>query len=642
MKIVNKLKTAVLLPALIAAVAGIAIGFQNQALQTAQDNSIKARDIILSTNQLNNLAYSFMLHQEERPKQQFLAKHQTITRLIPEIQCSDIDQRQTLAMIENDVDAMKKLFVRMVFNYERLKADEENVTVMEAGERLGGQLLAAASQTVNNGLTLAKRFDERIASIQNILNGFILALIVSVTVLLAFILAGTMKTISASLTRLVRGAEKIGSGDLDHRIGMTETNEIGDLARAFDRMTEQLSRSYSELQESEDRLRNSEETLRLAIEATSLGTFDFYPRTGKLVWSELARRHCGLSPEAPVDYQVFLSGLHPDDRERVHLIVQAVLKGKGEGVYKTEYRTIGIEDGIERWLSARGRAFFDERGEPVRFLGATLDITERIRDQQQLQRMKDELEDRVKERTHELVETQKRYLHAEKLSAIGKLSASIAHEFNNPLQAIMTILKGLRSSGLDAVDRRMLETAISECERIKKLIGDLRSFYRPSSERKEFVDVHKLLDSLLLLLKSEFRRRGISVELAYAERLPLVFVVADQIKQVFLNLLSNAAEACPHSGGVITIGTREENDGIAIAVKDTGVGIKPEGMNHLFQPFYTTKSAIKGTGLGLSVSYGIVKNHGGEIRVESEPGQGAVFTVLLPLKEEPDMGSKVW
>ena len=623
----------------MALVAGLAIGFQNHAIQTAQGNSDKISDIILNINNINNLVYTYMIFREERPKQQFLAEHQDICQMLTEIELGDAEQQQMLTMLKKDVNTLRQLFVRMVFNYDRLKANENNLAALEAGERLGGQLVAASNLIVRDGLALARALDERVASTQRMMDAFVFSLIIGITIVLTFILAGTMKTISVSLTRLAKGAEIIGSGNLHHRIGMTEADEIGDLARSFDRMTTQLSHYYAELRESEERLRHSKERLQLAIEATNLGTFDFSPQTGELVWSDLAKLHFGLPPEAHIDYDVFLSGLHPDDRERVDGLIQGILRPEHGGLYRTEYRTIGIEDGKERWLAARGRAYFNERGDPVRFIGATLDITERKKTENQLQAMKDELEQKVEQRTRELIETQKRYLHAEKLSAIGKLSASIAHEFNNPLQAVMAILRGLRQAGLHEEDRKMLEIAIAECDRVKKLIRDLQNFYRPSSERKEFVDVHKILDSLLLLLKSDFKRKKIAVELDYEKRLPLIFVVSDQIKQVFLNLLSNAAEACLEAGGAIRVGTREEGESIAVTIKDTGVGIRPEEMEQIFEPFYTTKSATKGTGLGLSVSYGIVKNHGGEILVESQPGQGATFTVLLPVKEteKPDV-----
>ncbi|MGB5233273.1 MAG: ATP-binding protein, partial [Desulfoprunum sp.] len=239
-----------------------------------------------------------------------------------------------------------------------------------------------------------------------------------------------------------------------------------------------------------------------------------------------------------------------------------------------------------------------------------------LESEKQLQAINYDLERRVERRTRELQETQRQYLHAEKLAAIGRLSASIAHEFNNPLQGIMSILNGLKKRAiLEEEDRELLNAAIDESKRIKDLISSLREFNRPSSGRKVVMDVQKSIDSLLLLQESDFRSKRIAVVLNYAERLPQIMAVQDQIEQVFLNLLANAADACPPSGGVITISTRREDQRVAVAISDTGIGIRPEQMDLLFQPFYTTKPEVKGTGLGLSICYGIVQHHQGEIRV---------------------------
>jgi len=257
----------------------------------------------------------------------------------------------------------------------------------------------------------------------------------------------------------------------------------------------------------------------------------------------------------------------------------------------------------------------------------------RKRAEVELQTLNNELEQRVEQRTLELQKTQKQYLHAEKLSAIGKLSASIAHEFNNPLQGILSVLKGLkRRAILEEEDKELLDEAIEEGGRIKDLIRNLQEFNRPSTGRKDLLDLHKTLDSVLLLYKNDFKGKRISVVRDYAERLPAVQAVSDQIKQVFLNMLTNAADACHLPGGVITIKTWQENaDMVATSIKDTGVGIQPSDVDFIFQPFYTTKPEVKGTGLGLSVSYGIIKKHRGEIRVESSPEEGSTFTVLLPI-----------
>ncbi|MBV5318071.1 MAG: PAS domain S-box protein [Desulfobulbaceae bacterium] len=318
----------------------------------------------------------------------------------------------------------------------------------------------------------------------------------------------------------------------------------------------------------------------------------------------------------------------------------AVMASRQPKLHFEEIQT--TPDGTKICLSTSKVPLINANGEVIGVLGAYEDITPRKKQEEQLCAARDDLERRVEQRTRELQETQKQYLHAEKLSAIGKLSASIAHEFNNPLQGILSILKGLKKRAiLEKEDRELLDAAIAESDRIKELIRSLQDFNRPTSGRIVPMDVHTALDSLLLLHKSDLKGRRISVVRDYAERLPQIFAVPDQIKQVFLNLLTNAADACHLPGGEITISTRQEDDRVAVTFKDTGIGIKPGELEQIFQPFYTTKSAVKGTGLGLSVSYGIVKNHRGEIRVESQPGAGSTFTVLLPIRGVTELGTAI-
>jgi len=276
---------------------------------------------------------------------------------------------------------------------------------------------------------------------------------------------------------------------------------------------------------------------------------------------------------------------------------------------------------------------FDFREDRFRkAVGIFRDISELVNIQKHLEAINVDLERRVEQRTWELQEAQQKYLHAEKLSVIGKLSASIAHEFNNPLQGILSILKGLQKRAiLEEEDRELLAAAIAEGNRIKSLILSLQDFNRPSPGRKMPMDIHICLDAMLLLHRSDFKNKRITVKHDYADTLPEILAVPDQIKQVFLNLLTNAADACQQPGGVITVATRHEGDRVAVSIRDSGVGIKPEKMDMIFQPFYTTKPEAKGTGLGLPVCYGIVKEHGGEIEVQSQPGEGTICTVWLPL-----------
>ena len=282
-------------------------------------------------------------------------------------------------------------------------------------------------------------------------------------------------------------------------------------------------------------------------------------------------------------------------------------------------------------MRARNRAETERDGLAELTESLRLEIAARQQAEEQLQRLNADLEKRVEERTRELQETQLRYLHAEKLSAICKLSASIAHEFNNPLQSVLTVLKGLNGSTLlEEKDKGLLNLALTESLRMKDLIRSLQDFHEPSSGEKILLNVHAALNAVLLLGKSDFQRKRISTVLNYAERMPLVMAVPGQIKQLFWNLLTNAADSM-QKGGIITISTCHDGKRVAVAIKDTGVGIRSGDIDRIFQPFYTTKPAIKGTGLGLPICHGIVQSHRGEIRVESEPGEGATFTVLLPV-----------
>lgn len=227
--------------------------------------------------------------------------------------------------------------------------------------------------------------------------------------------------------------------------------------------------------------------------------------------------------------------------------------------------------------------------------------------------------------------TQKQLLHAEKLSALGRLSASIAHEFGNPLMGVKYLLDDFhKRKELNASDHQLVELGLEECDRMKSLIKNLQRLNKPSSGKKNRTDIHSLLENVLLFQKKHFSANQIQLNKKFDHTLPQVEVIVDQITQVLFNLTINAVDAMSMHGGILTICTRRHEDGIAIDIQDTGAGIPYENQEHIFEPFFSSKKEEDGTGLGLSISYGIVRYHKGDLNFVSIPGQGTTFTFTLP------------
>ncbi len=222
-------------------------------------------------------------------------------------------------------------------------------------------------------------------------------------------------------------------------------------------------------------------------------------------------------------------------------------------------------------------------------------------------------------------------------NVMGKLAASIAHEFGNPLLGIRFALRDLQQRPeLTAKDVDLLLLAEQECDRMRKLIRDLQQFNRPSSGRKTEFDLHRILEDILALHHNLLCKKRIRVVRAYAAHPVRLQAVEDQIRQVLINLIINATDAMSAGGGILTLSTQVCNDELVLLVRDSGSGIAQEHLDKIFEPFFTTKSAVEGTGLGLPVSYGIIRAHGGRIEVDSEPGC-TVFTVVLPLIQNDAM-----
>jgi PAS domain S-box-containing protein len=420
-----------------------------------------------------------------------------------------------------------------------------------------------------------------------------------------------------------------------------------------------------------EELDESETRLRLATSAAGVGTWDFDLITGELKWDKRCRAMFGIISGRDVSYEAgFLAGLHPDDRERAHEAVNDALRPDGSGEYEIDYRTIGIEDGVERWIAAKGGTIFME-GKAVRFVGTAIDISERKRTQEALARSEAELrrerealddlnrnlERRVAQRTAELQEemaargrAEEALRQAQKMEAIGQLTGGIAHDFNNMLTGIIggiNLAKRRIASGRVEDVGRFMDAATDSAHRAAALIARLLAFSRRQTLDATSLDVAAQLAATKELLERTLPET-ITIELSVPTDVGYALADANQLESALLNLAVNARDAMPQGGRLTITAERlwisgSQNGGldagqyVMIDVADTGVGMSPDILEKVFDPFFTTKPIGQGTGLGLSMIYGFAQQSGGEVRIDSTPGKGTSIKLYLPATSDGEM-----
>jgi len=230
-------------------------------------------------------------------------------------------------------------------------------------------------------------------------------------------------------------------------------------------------------------------------------------------------------------------------------------------------------------------------------------------------------------------------LQSEKMAGIGQLAGGVAHELNNPIGVILSFVQLSKADVLAVGDEDLIDS-LEEIEkaafRCKRIVGSLLDFSRPSpDEDMSLLNLNDVLENAMFLVSTHSATKSLGIAKEFHPELPFVVANENQLLQVFVNLIQNAAQAMS-GGGTLTLRTKPGGEGkVSASVTDTGVGIEREALERIFEPFYTTKAPGEGTGLGLSVTYGIVERHKGTIEAESEPGEGTTFVVTLPT-ERPE------
>jgi signal transduction histidine kinase len=384
----------------------------------------------------------------------------------------------------------------------------------------------------------------------------------------------------------------------------------------------------TERKHAEDALRRSEAYLAEAQRLTHTGIWAWDPRSDRMMHcSEEIFRIYALDPaDGMPDFETLFQRVHPEDRD---LVRERTLEGVRQREERLlEYRIV-LPDGAIKYIESVRRPVLDKIGNVVEVVGTSLDVTERKRSQQE------------RERLHKL---EADIAHVNRVSMLGELAASLAHEIKQPLTAIMLNAKTCQH-WINQIPSNT-EEARASARRIEQdgtraieVIERVRSLYKKDvPDRRELVDLSQLIQEMIMLVRGETMGNSVAVRLELADGLPKVMADSVQLQQVLINLLLNAVEAMRERGGELTIGSQLTADrNVVISVSDTGVGLPTENLVRIFDPFFTTKP--QGTGMGLALTRSIIESHGGRVWAVANAGPGATFHFVLPVQSEPKRAS---
>lgn len=368
----------------------------------------------------------------------------------------------------------------------------------------------------------------------------------------------------------------------------------------------------------ERRLREAHDFMNMIIQSAPISIMAADLKGNIIIWNREAEKTLGYSAEEVIG-KMNITKVYPEGK--AHEIMKIIRDDRygPVGTFPPQSVVYVREDGktLEGHLSAA--MIYDDDGNEVATIGSFVDLTERL------------------EMERALNKTQEQLLHSEKLAAMGRLTSQIAHELNNPLFGIMNTLELLKTEiPPENKRRKLLDMSLSEIVRLADMLKKMLSFSKPEQEVRKSVNLNTILDEILLLHAKQLQENDIKIKTDFYDDLEKVVASTNQLRQVFLNMISNARDAMPE-GGILSVSTKKEGGFAHVIFSDTGVGISEENISKIFDSFFTTKSSVKGVGLGLSVCYGFIKDHGGDIKVKSVPGEGATFTISLPFNMQEEL-----
>lgn len=451
--------------------------------------------------------------------------------------------------------------------------------------------------------------------IQEVISDFTAALITiaGFVLLVAVGLAGVVSwLLTQPIRSLIHAAHKIRDGDLGQQVSATTKDEIGELVESFNQMSDELLKQHQVVEDRNQRIRMTQEQvtwerdkLRAIIDSMVEGVI-FVDTEGIIsLCNESAGRIWGVNASELLGKSVY----ECPSAELCSTLGKILEQTKQEPGFITDH-ALDLHDGrcLVNYSTVHG-----ENGRYLGLVFLNLDISKRVMLEQEQKQLREQL------------------FQQEKMVLIGQIAASVAHELNTPLATILLRAQLIEQQAEEDSDLSDLKVLEGEARRCRRIINSLLGFSRRSEGVISKTDLNSLIQESLSLVENDLALKGIKLETDYAGNGMTVCVDSNQIQQVLLNLVANATDAM-FDGGHLRIATRLLSDrtSVEIQVTDSGCGMGEDVLNHVFDPFFTTKKRGKGTGLGLAICQRIVEEYEGEIKIQSQPGEGTTVFVRLP------------
>jgi signal transduction histidine kinase len=384
-------------------------------------------------------------------------------------------------------------------------------------------------------------------------------------------------------------------------------------------LNSELKKEVLQRQRAEEALLRSEAYLAEAQRLTHTGSWACNIMTSEILHSSAEHsRLYGFDPDSgSPSFEEFIQRIHPEDRGRVKQAFESA--GREGKDFDAHFRVV-LPDGTTKYIYGVGHPVFNPSGDVGEFVGISMDVTERMRADEERERLR---------------QVQADLAHINRVTTMGELTASLAHEIKQPISAAVTNAKTcLRWLGRDDPDlpeaREAASRLIKDVTRAADIIGRISLLFKKGELQRELVDVNELVREMIALLRSEANRYSISFRTELAEDLPKVMADRVQLQQVFMNLMLNGIDAMKETtgGGELTIQSEADDGQLQVSVSDTGVGLPAQQADKIFRAFFTTKG--NGTGMGLPISRSIIESHGGRLWAAGASGRGATFQFTLP------------